>query len=298
MQDEATPTEVGYRRSQFLPIMLVTSTKGRERMRRHKSKDQQGLLGLLTIAPSWVSWLIAVILLVGSVSHCGVFSLLLVCPFIITGILSSQRKIDRQNLLDRQESLDTIRAMTWQQFELLVGEAYRRQGYKVEERGGSGGDGGIDLILRQQGQKTLVQCKRWRTQQVGVSIVRELYGVMTSENAAGGILVTCGTFTPDARAFALGKPMALVNGDELLALVRRGQVPPKIEPEARGQLVIPPLLANCGQPLKCESVAVDDPTCPICFSPMRLRKARNGPCTGSQFWGCPAFPKCRGIRQI
>ena len=84
----------------------------------------------------------------------------------------------------------------------MVGEAFRRQGYAVEERGGSSPDGGVDLVLRKGGQKTIVQCKHWKSQQVGVSIVRELLGAMTAQSASGGIVVTAGSYTADARAKA------------------------------------------------------------------------------------------------
>lgn len=40
----------------------------------------------------------------------------------------------------------------------------------------------------------------------------------------------------------------------------------------------------------------DSPRCPICGSPMRLRIARQGPHAGQSFWGCSAFPGCRGTR--
>ena len=43
------------------------------------------------------------------------------------------------------EALD---GMSWQEFELLVGEAFRLQGYEVTELGGQGPDGGVDLVLR------------------------------------------------------------------------------------------------------------------------------------------------------
>jgi four helix bundle suffix protein len=36
------------------------------------------------------------------------------------------------------------------------------------------------------------------------------------------------------------------------------------------------------------------PACPLCGKPMRLRTARQGPRAGSRFWGCSAYPDCRG----
>lgn len=42
----------------------------------------------------------------------------------------------------------------------------------------------------------------------------------------------------------------------------------------------------------------DRPVCPVCGGPMALRTAHKGPRAGSQFWGCCAYPKCRGTRQL
>ena len=46
----------------------------------------------------------------------------------------------------------------------------------MEETGGQGADGGIDLVLRKGSERFLVQCKQWRAYKVGVNVVRELYG--------------------------------------------------------------------------------------------------------------------------
>ena len=217
---------------------------------------------------------------------------------LLVGVNAWFGKARRRALLDHQTGLNTIRQMSWQDFELLIGEAYRRQGYAIEERGGSGGDGGVDLVLRRQGLTTLVQCKRWRTRQVGVAVVRELYGVMASEGAAGGIIVTCGYFTPDALAFAQGKMLQLVGGNELLELVRRGQVQAAVTAKVMPSDAPPPASVMPGQVVRPVSTASDPPFCPLCRKPMRKRKARQGPNAGNDFWGCPDFPRCRGTRQI
>lgn len=81
-----------------------------------------------------------------------------------------------RRLLDTRTTLESLAAGGWRRFELLVGEAFRRQGYSVEETGLGGADDGIDLILRKDGHRTLVQCKQWKRQQVGVSVVRKMYG--------------------------------------------------------------------------------------------------------------------------
>lgn len=196
-------------------------------------------------------------------------------------------KYKRRRLLSQQSSLDTLRGLTWQEFELLVGEAYRRQGYSVEETGGSGPDGGVDLVLRRTGETVLVQCKRWKQQaKVGAPTVRELRGAVARDRAARGIFVTSSTFTHEATIEAQGQPpLELVDGSALLELVKLSQGQPAPINTAQA-----PVAAN--EP----SSAV--PACPQCGEPMLKRTARSGANAGSEFWGCPAFPRCRGTRQL
>jgi four helix bundle suffix protein len=40
------------------------------------------------------------------------------------------------------------------------------------------------------------------------------------------------------------------------------------------------------------------PACPLCGKPMRNRVARQGPKNGQAFWGCSAYPDCRGTRPM
>lgn len=46
------------------------------------------------------------------------------------------------------------------------------------------------------------------------------------------------------------------------------------------------------------TVIHDDPSCPKCGERMVRRTARKGTNVGSDFWGCPQFPRCRGVRKI
>jgi restriction system protein len=46
------------------------------------------------------------------------------------------------------------------------------------------------------------------------------------------------------------------------------------------------------------SVVSDERQCPKCGEQMVKRLARKGKTAGDTFWGCPQFPKCRGVRQL
>lgn len=113
-----------------------------------------------------------------------------------------------------------IHLLDWKEFESLVGDYLRHTGLRVQPTG-DGADGGVDLrATSDSGQVCLVQCKHWgRSRKVGVKVVRELYGVMAAESADAGAIVTSGSFTAEAVAFANGKPVRLVNGSDLKAMI-------------------------------------------------------------------------------
>jgi restriction system protein len=104
----------------------------------------------------------------------------------------------RRALVDQQTSLDSLRALSWRDFEFMVAEAYRRQDYKVDFSLGKGADGGMDLVLRKAGRVSLVQCKQWKVFSVGAPVIREMFGIMTAERADEAIIVTSGKFTAEA----------------------------------------------------------------------------------------------------
>lgn len=139
--------------------------------------------------------------------------------FLLGGILGwGQRKLRARKfnrIATAQEPGVAIRTLTWEQFENMVGEAFRKQGFTVQETD-KGPDGGVDLVLRKGREVFLVQCKQWRASKMGVQVVRELYGVMSARGATGGFVVTSGTYTSDAWRFAKGTNLHLIDGKRLI----------------------------------------------------------------------------------
>jgi restriction system protein len=185
--------------------------------------------------------------------------------------------------------LSSIDGMSWREFESLVGEAFRKRGYSVVETGGGGADGGVDLVLAKGRETFLVQCKHWRASSVGVKIVRELYGVMAARGATGGFVVTAGRFSSDAWAFAKGRNIELVDGQEMAALIGNAS------PRERTNAITRPRPPT---ERKLSGNADIAGICPRCGSPMVKRVAKKGKNAGEPFWGCSAFPQCRVIRPV
>lgn len=211
---------------------------------------------------------------------------------LMAGFKGWQFQRARRRFLEQEIDLQWVEKLTWREFETNVAAVYRKRGYCVEHLGGNGPDGGIDIVLVKGGRKTVVQCKHWRTSKVGVKPIRELYGVMTAEKADAAILIASGSYTPDAKEFAKGKPIELLGRDEFITLVRefqtalRGQKPPPRETSTPAQTA-PPVTAP-----------VSTPACPSCNSPMVLRTAKQSANAGKQFWGCSNFRYgCTGRRE-
>lgn len=287
--------------------------------RRKRTNTVDDLLAILTALPWWVGVLLAVVsywalhsvafqplaapthqlgsmvtqTLWTSLATVGQYALPLVC--LLGAGTSAWRRRERKHLVanvTKSTAANALDGMSWQKFEMLVGEGFRLQGYHVLETGGGGADGGVDLMLtkpgKSGGEKFLVQCKQWRAYKVGVDVVRELYGVMAAKGATGGFVVTSGRFTDEAVQFASGRNVRLIDGhqlQELLRLAERGGDRFNIQKTAA--LVVPPF----AQPAEAKA-------CPLCAKPMVRRTAKRGTNAGNEFWGCTGYPSCRGTHPI
>lgn len=182
---------------------------------------------------------------------------------------------------DARVNRKAISAMSWRDFEKLVAEAFRQNGFHVVEQGGSSPDGGVDLVLTKAQERYLVQCKHWRNEQVGVKVVRELNGVITAQGARGGFVVTATRFTREAREFAQKTQIELLDGDALEKLI--GADSHTTSSASASELQVP---------------RQSPPACPRCGTAMVQRVAKQGKHAGRSFWGCQQYPKCTGIVQI
>jgi restriction system protein len=207
-------------------------------------------------------------------------------PFVfgLVALSSGINSIRQRKLYDNIESRSDVAALneiSWQDFERLVGEYYRRDGFSVTREGGNGSDGGIDLVLRKNKEMYLVQCKQWKAYKVGAQPVREFYGVMAARGAVGGYFVTSGIYTEDAQTFVRGLNIELVDGHKLRKMVDAARKKPidsviQIESQQAFAALI----------------------CPKCGAEMKKRIARQGKNAGKEFWGCIGFPKCTGTRPL
>lgn len=140
---------------------------------------------------------------------------------------SDKRFVNSYDVIDDLGSKANIAAIGWEEFEHLIRELFEKEfsagGGEVKVTQASR-DGGVDAIAFDpdpiRGGKIVIQAKRY-TNTVDVSAVRDLYGTVMAEGATKGIIVTTSGFGPDAHRFAKGKPLTLLDGNNLLYLLAK-----------------------------------------------------------------------------
>ena len=127
----------------------------------------------------------------------------------------------------RELALEIMQSLPPAGFERLCQRLLRESGFQQVKVTGRSGDGGIDGIGVLQinpfvSFKVLFQCKRWGSA-VGPSVIRDFRGAMMGR-ADKGLVLSTGTFTPEAKAEAVRDgvpPIELVDGQDLVSLLEQ-----------------------------------------------------------------------------
>ena len=137
-----------------------------------------------------------------------------------------KRFVESREILANFNATDNLAMMDWEDFEHLVRELFSKvfAGYGSQVRVTQASrDGGVDAVAFDpdpiRGGKFVIQAKRYN-KVVPVSAVRDLYGTMINEGAAKGILVTTSYFGSDSQEFVKDKPISLINGSNLVYMLR------------------------------------------------------------------------------
>lgn len=132
-----------------------------------------------------------------------------------------ERFVDQDDVLSGLDSRPNLMELTPTEFEGLIANLFSKMGLDTRQTRPSR-DGGVDCVAYDQrailGGKVVIQAKRYR-HTVGVSAVRDLYGTVMNEGASKGILVTTSGYGRASMEFANGKPLELLDGANLLALL-------------------------------------------------------------------------------
>ncbi|PHM72408.1 restriction endonuclease [Xenorhabdus sp. KJ12.1] len=179
-----------------------------------------------------------------------------------------------KNSADARRVLDQ---MTWDQFEEILRKFFESKGYTAS-RTKNGADGGIDVVLMKNGRREMIQAKHWKVNRVGVSVVREIYGVVQAEKMHRGFIVTSGLFTAEARDFAdkVSGKVLLIDGNLLIEIIKGDS---DFEKQTGSSI--------------STAVILEENDCTVCGGKMVLRTANK-----KTFWGCSNFPECRNTHEV
>lgn len=126
----------------------------------------------------------------------------------------------KYKLLHKKFTEKKLKALPWDDFELLCGEYFRSQGWKVRMNEKHGADGGIDLHMKKKRKTSIVQCKRYGDALVTIKVVREMLGLQYEHEADSVYIITSNRFTKECYKFVSNKNITLINGKDLLTLLK------------------------------------------------------------------------------
>jgi len=179
---------------------------------------KESLFSILSRSPWWLSVMIAAVMFaLVRLFLPDIAAFFAALPFLAIAGYAGWRQLRAPSVTNVAEILGRLRAMSWEDFSAVIGEAFRRDGYTVTAIPG----GTADLELRKNGRVSIVCCKRWKVAQTGADPLRELHAAKQAHDAHECIYVAAGDFTANARAYAAEKSIRLLHDAALATLVAR-----------------------------------------------------------------------------
>jgi restriction system protein len=180
---------------------------------------EKSLFAILWRSPWWISAVIAAALFVAAKvllpERYADYGFFVALPFALIALATAWKQLRKPSAGRVAETVDALRAMSWDDFSTAVEEAYRRDGYAVTRLAGAG----ADFELAKAGRITLLGAKRWKAARTGVEPLRALHAAARSRGAGESIYFAAGELSDTARAFAAEKGIRLVQDAELERLL-------------------------------------------------------------------------------
>jgi len=145
----------------------------------------------------------------------ALYAIFAALPFIVIGGYAGWQQLRAPSAERIAATLESLRALSWDEFSAALEDGFRRDGYVVTRLDGTG----VDLELTKAGRVSLVGCKRWKVARAGIEPLRELEAARHAREAHECIYVAAGEITDTARAFVAEKNIRLLHGAELVKLL-------------------------------------------------------------------------------
>ena len=180
------------------------------------------------------------------------------------------------------EMTNPVHSLQAEDFELLVGLIYQRQGYRVTMPSGRSGGHEGDFMVQRKSERLLLQCKKLNPDdKVSVDRVRKLHEAAVAVGATRGVYVASCGFSWDARNFAKVNGVTIINAKTLDLLLNEARERPDEDFLAVWEWA----------PKFMKKVKLTPPLCPACEASMDELTVSSG-----AVWVCSQRPECRGRR--
>jgi restriction system protein len=177
---------------------------------------ENSLFALLLRSRWWISFAVAIgLFLLVRLFIPETYAIVVPIPFVVIGCIAAWRQLRTPGAGRIAARLEALRAMSWREFAAALEAAYQREGYAVRRLDA----GAADLELTRDARRTLVSAKRWKVARTGIEPLRELAAAGGAGDSAGRVFIAAGEVTEQARAFAAGNGIRIVEGTELAALL-------------------------------------------------------------------------------
>ena len=182
---------------------------------------ENSMFAVLLRSPWWISFAVAGItialsrLVIVKFEFHELYSVFVALPFLVIGCVAAWRQLRAPSAERVAATLESLRALSWNEFSAALEEAFRRDGYSVSRLNIDG----ADLELTKSGRVSLVGGKRWKVARAGVEPLRELDAARQAREAHDCIYVAAGEITANASAFAAEKNIRLLRDAELAKLL-------------------------------------------------------------------------------
>ncbi|MBI3044454.1 MAG: restriction endonuclease [Betaproteobacteria bacterium] len=175
---------------------------------------ENSLFAILLRSRWWVSLLVALgAFAVVRLFLDAVFAFFAALPFIVIAVMAWWKQRGVPSGARLEAAIDTLRAMTWEEFARALEQGYRREGYTVKRV-----EGAADFELEKAGRLSLVAAKRWKASRTGVEPLKELAAAGEARGAAECVYVLAGEMTQNAQGFAEKTNIKWVRSADLVKL--------------------------------------------------------------------------------
>lgn len=181
---------------------------------------KNSLFATLLRSPWWVSIAIAAVLALLALAllptDYRVAGALSTFPFVVIAAIAAYRQWRLPSAARVSETVEAVGTMAWPAFAKLLEEAFRRDGYTVQ----NGTVTAVDFELERKGRKMLVCARRWKSARTGLESLRALQAAREASDASDALYIGLGELTDNAHPFAAEHRIAIWQAAELAQALR------------------------------------------------------------------------------